>query len=441
LPNCHHLAAGSKIQREKALMSTIDRLLQDIPIPRVFRVRQIFERPKMQDAAGELTSKLHQSGVLSGVGSRQRIAVAVGSRGISNLPLMVRTLVGGLRNAGAEPFIFPAMGSHGGATAEGQREMLIGMGIAEDYVEAPIRATMDVVQVGSTENNLPAYVDRCAVEADAIVIINRIKPHVSFRGPYESGLMKMIAIGLGKQVGADFCHRLGFGRMAENIPAIGRTVLARTNILFAVGLIENAYHETCRIDVLRKDEIEAQEPPLLEQARRLAPRLHFDALDVLIIDEIGKDISGTGFDTNVVGRYHTPFASGGPDITRMAALDITDASHGNGNGLGILDFTTRRAYQKFSFEHSYPNSLTSTVPTSVKIPMVLKNDRQAVQACIKTCNILEWSQVRLARIKNTNSIGEIEVSESLLDEVKGHPRLEALSDPRELIFDPDGNLF
>jgi Lactate racemase N-terminal domain len=422
-------------------MSAIDRLLQDVSIPKVLRVRQIFERPKVKDAAAELTRKLRQSGVLSLAQSGQRIAVAVGSRGITSLPSMVRTVVAELKNVGAEPFILPAMGSHGGATAEGQREMLIGTGIAENYVGAPIRATMEVVQVGSTENNLPAYVDRCAVEADAIVIINRIKPHVSFRGPYESGLMKMIAIGLGKQVGADFCHRLGFGRMAENIPAIGRTVLARTNILFAVGLIENAYHETCRIDVLRKDEIEAQEPPLLEQARQLAPRLHFDALDVLIIDEIGKDISGTGFDTNMVGRYHTFFASGGPNITRMAALDITDASHGNGNGLGILDFTTQRAYEKFSFEQSYPNSLTSTVPTSVKIPMVLKNDRQAIQACIKTCNILEWSKVRLARIKNTNTIGEIEVSESLLDEVEEHPHLETLGDPYDLIFDADGNLF
>ncbi len=422
-------------------MSAIDRLLENVPIPRLARIRQIFERPKVEHIDADLAAKLHQGRIVSLVRPGQRIALAVGSRGISNLPLMVKTLIDAFRAAGAKPFVFPAMGSHGGATAEGQREMLRGLGITEEHIGAPIRATMDVVQVGTTPKGLPAYVDRFAAEADGIVIINRIKPHVAFRGPYESGLMKMIAIGVGKQVGADFCHRLGFGQMAENIPAIGRAVLSKTNILFAVGIIENAYHETCRIEALGAEDIESAEPPLLEEAKRLAPRLHFDALDVLIIDEIGKDISGTGFDTNVVGRYHTPFASGGPKITRMATLDITDGSHGNGNGLGILDFTTQRAYQKFSFDQSYPNSLTSTVPASAKIPMVLKSDRQAIQGCIKTCNILDWSQVRLVRIKNTNSIGEIEVSENLLKEVKGHPKLETLSDPCDLIFDAAGNLF
>jgi hypothetical protein len=422
-------------------MNTIDRLLDPIRIPMVIKVQQTFDRPLIQDIEKTFIPKLREGGGLARLREGQKVAIAVGSRGIANQPLLVRLLVNELKRAGADPFIIPAMGSHGGATAEGQKEMLIAMGIGEDNVGAPIRSTMEVVQVGRADKGLPVYMDKYAFEADAVVFINRIKPHVGFRGPYESGLMKMIAIGLGKHEGAVLCHELGFGKMAENIPSLGRTALEKVNILFGIALLENAYHETCGIKVLKNKEIESLEPGLQEQAKRLAPRLHFDALDVLIIDEIGKDISGTGFDTNVVGRYHTPYASGGPNITRMAALDITDKSHGNANGLGILDFTTMRAFRKFVFEQTYPNSLTSTVPLTVKIPMVLKNDRQAVQAGIKTCNILEKEQVRLVRIKNTTSIGEIEVSESLLPQVRENRYLEAVGEAYSLPFDEEGNLF
>ncbi len=422
-------------------MSTIDNLLDRIPIPRLVNVRQAFARPRVADAAAELSARL-RAGALSGVRPGQRIAIAAGSRGITALPPMIRTLAAEIRRLGAEPFIVPAMGSHGGATAQGQREMLQGMGITADYVGAPIEASMDTVEIGVAAGGLPVHLDRFAHQADGIVVINRIKPHVAFRGRCESGLMKMLVIGLGKQKGADICHELGFGRMAENIMAIGRVILEKANIVCGVGILENAYHETARLEVLPGREIPEREPELLEEAWRLYPRLYFDQLDVLIIDEIGKDISGTGFDTNVVGRYHTPFVSGGPSITRIAVLDVTDRSHGNANGLGILDFTTRRVFDKFSFEHTYPNSLTSTVPLSVKIPMVLKSDRQAIQAAIKTCNILDKTRVRLARIKNTVTLDEIAVSENLLPEVTAHESLEAApGGPYHLPFDVQGNLF
>jgi hypothetical protein len=250
----------------------------------------------------------------------------------------------------------------------------------------------------------------------------------------------MTTIGLGKQRGADICHELGFGKMNENLIDIARVILSKAKVLFGIGLIENAYHETCRIEVLEADEIEDLEPALQEESKRLQPKLHLQKLDVLIIDEIGKNISGTGFDTNVVGRYHTPYASGGPEITRIATLDITEESHGNANGLGILDFTTRRAYEKMIFEQTYPNSLTSTVPTSVKLPMVLKSDRQAIQAAIKTCNILNKESVRLVRIKNTISLGEIEISESLIEEVRANSMIQILEGPYDLGFDASGNL-
>jgi len=421
--------------------STIDSLLEGIPLPRMVKVRQTFDRPRVVDVEGELVRKLRESGALAKVKPGQKIAVTAGSRGIASLPLMLKIVVSEIKRAGGWPFLFPAMGSHGGSTAEGQRDMLVSMGITEEVVGVPIRATMETVVIGTSDNGFPVHLDKYACEADGIVVINRVKPHVAFRGPCESGLMKMIVLGMGKQKGADICHELGFGKMAENILAIGRAALAKANILCGVGILENAYHETARLEVLTGEEIPHREPVLLQEAWRLYPRIYFDRLDVLIIDEIGKDISGTGFDTNVVGRYHTSYASGGPTITRVAVLDVTDRSHGNANGLGILDFTTRRAFDKFSFENTYPNSLTSTVPMTVKIPMVLKNDRQAIQAAIKTCNIPDKSNVRLVRIKNTVALDEIAVSENLLAEVKSNRHMEALGESQAFAFNDRGSLF
>ena len=421
-------------------MSPLDALLEPVPIPGMVIVKQQFERPILDDIEGETVRQLNLKGVLSLIKPGRSIAIAVGSRGISNQALIVKKLVTEIKKREGVPFIVPAMGSHGGATADGQRDMLVGLGISEEFVGAPINATMDVTHIGTSHTGVPAYIDAIAYAADGIIFINRIKPHVAFRGPYESGMMKMLTIGLGKQKGAENCHNLGMGKMAENIPAIGKVILEKAKILFGIGLIENAYHETCRIEVLKKNEIETVEPDLLLEANWLMPKLYIDRLDVLIIDEIGKNISGTGFDTNVVGRYHTPYAHGGPEITRIACLDLTEQSHGNANGLGILDFTTMRAYKKFNFEQTYPNSLTSTVPTSVKIPMVLKNDKQAIQAAIKTCNILEKEKVRLMRIKNTISLGEIEISESLIEEADRHKDMQIVGDKYDFPFDDGGNL-
>jgi hypothetical protein len=288
---------------------------------------------------------------------------------------------------------------------------------------------------------MPVLIDRLACEADGIIITNRIKPHVCFRGPYESGLMKMITIGLGKQRGADIAHNLGFGKMPEHIPEIARESLKKIKLLFAVGLVENAFHETSAVALLRPDEIETEEPKLLNGAREICPRLFFETLDILILDEVGKDISGSGFDTNVVGRYHSAWISGGPKITRLAILDISAKSKGNGNGLGMADFTTRRAAEKFDFAQTYPNTLTATLTGGVKIPMTLPNDRQAIQSCIKTSNLMDWSQVRMARIHNTLCLSEIEVSENMLAGLAQDKRFEILSDPYELDFDAEGNLF
>ena len=422
-------------------MSTIDRLLDPIAIPRMVKVRQTFERPILSDVIGELKTKLSAKYSFAKIQPGHKIAIAVGSRGISNLPAMVKVLVELIKGAGGIPFMVPAMGSHGGATAEGQRDMLIGLGFSEEYIGAPIRATMETVQLGISENGFPVFFDKNAFAADGTIIINRIKPHTSFRGPVESGLQKMITIGLGKQKGADICHELGFGEMAVNIPAMAKVSLEKANILFGVGIIENAYHETCQIEVLANREIAKEEPALQAESKRLSPKIYFDKLDVLIMDEIGKNISGTGFDTNVVGRYHSSYCTGGPDIKKITVLDVTDVSHGNANGLGIVDFTTNRAFKKMSFEQTYPNALTSTVPLSVNVPMVLKSDKQSIQACIKTCNRLDKENVTIVRFKNTIALGEIEISESLVDYARQNKYLEIISDPEELDFDAHGNLF
>lgn len=421
-------------------MSIFNELLDHIPIPRMITVRQHFDRPRIDDLETEFLSRLSENDLLDKVREGMTIAVTAGSRGITDQPRMITLIVRELKKRGAKPFIVPAMGSHGGATAEGQKSMLEDMGISEETVGAPVRATMEVTRIGTSDNGLPVVIDKNAHDADGIVVFNRIKRHVSFRGPFESGLMKMITIGLGKQRGAELCHELGFGTMAENIPAIGRTSIEKSNILFAVGLIENAYHETCRIEVMPKEEIETKEPPLLEESKRLSSRLYFDNVDVLIMDEIGKDISGTGFDTNTVGRFHTPYASGGPRINKIVVLDLTEKSHGNANGLGIVDYTTRRVYEKFRFDQTYPNVLTSTVTHSGKLPVVLENDRHALQAAVRTCNILDKTKVRMVRIKNTLQLDEIAVSETLLPEVEQHKNMQSVGGPYKLTFDAEGNL-
>jgi hypothetical protein len=422
-------------------MSTIDNLLDPIVIPRMVRVKQRFERPVIHDVVGEFKKKIAQRNVMAELKPGQRIAIGVGSRGIANLPAIVKALVAEFRNARAEPFLVPAMGSHGGGTAEGQRDTLIRMGCSEEYVGAPILATMDAVKVGVAANGLPVFFDKNALTADATVFINRIKPHTAFRGPYESGLLKFIAIGLGKHKGAVICHDLGFEAMAENIPAIARVSLARTNILFAVGLVENAYHETCRVEVLRNNEIEAEEPALQAEAKRLCAKIYFGEFDVLVVDQMGKDISGPGIDPNVIGRHHTRLCSGGPSVNRIAVLDVTDKSHGNVNGIGIADVTTRRLFDKISFEHTYPNALTSTLPSGTRIPMVMNNDKQALQACIRTCNRLNKEDVTVVRIKNTLALDEIEISENLGVCARQIKYVEPCGSPYDLSFDAAGNLF
>lgn len=415
-------------------------LLKDIPIPKMVRVRQRFDGSRLDDPARTLADELKKPGTVDRIRPGDSVAIAVGSRGIANIALLTKVTVDAIKHAGGRPFIVPAMGSHGGATAEGQAEVLAHLGITEETVGAPIRSSMEVVKLAELDNGLPVYVDKFASEADAIVVINRVKPHTAFRGPVESGLLKMVAIGLGKQKGAEATHQLGFKYMAENILNMSRAMMARLPIRFGVAVVENAYDETCIVEAVPAERFEEREPELLQEARRRLPKLLFDPIDVLVIDYIGKNISGDGMDPNVTGRYPTPYASGGPQVTKMVVLDLTEETRGNANGVGTADFTTRRLVEKMDKAATFANGLTSTVCAPTKISTYFDNDKMAIQAAIKTCNILDYTKCRLVRIRDTLHLGEIEISVNLLDEARRHPDVEVLSEPYEWVFDEEGNL-
>ncbi|MFC0470478.1 lactate racemase domain-containing protein [Halalkalibacter kiskunsagensis] len=421
-------------------MGILQDLLKDIPLPKMAKVKLHFDDQKIENIDKALDEKLQHQHIVQKIKPGMEIAIAVGSRGMDRLAEITALTVQQLKDMGAKPFIVPSMGSHGGATAEGQREVLAHLGVTEERVKAEIRSSMEVLKLGELPNGLPVYIDKYASLADGIVVINRIKPHTAFRGPVESGIMKMISIGLGKQKGAEACHQLGFKYMAENVPAMAKMMMEKTPILFGVATLENAFDKVSRIEVLAAEEIEVKEPELQALAKKLLPKLFFDQLDVLVIDEIGKNISGDGMDPNITGRYPTPYAHGGPDVNKMVVLDLTPETEGNANGVGTADFTTQRLVDKMNLEFTYANGLTSTVVAPTKIATTLANDKEAIQAAIKTCNILDFSKVKMVRIKNTLEIGEIEVSEALLEQIAQHPQMEQCSDLFEPYFNENGNL-
>jgi len=420
-------------------MDVIKQLLKDVPLPRMVKVRQTFPATRLDDVPGALRRELVKEEIVRQVKPGMRVAVAVGSRGVADIPTLARVTVEELKRLGAEPFIIPAMGSHGGATAEGQRDVLANLGVTEASAGCPIRATMDVVEIGRLDNGLPVYIDKFAHDADGIVVINRVKPHTAFRGDNESGMVKMITIGLGKQRGAESAHAFSFKYMAEHIVAMTKVVLAKMPVLFAVGTVENAYDQVAKVVAVPLEAIIETDRKLLVEARGNMASLPFSQIDVLIVDRIGKDISGDGMDPNITGRYPTPYASGGPDIAKLVVLDLTEATHGNANGMGKADVVTRRLVDKTNFPMTYCNALTSTVFAPVMMPMVMECDRDAVAAAIKTCNARDLARARVVRIKDTLRLDDILISEALLAEAGANPRLAVVGEPAAMKFDGEGN--
>ena len=418
-------------------------LVSDQTIPKMFKVKQVFPRPKIEpeEIPGIIESLLSQEKFSSKVKPGMRIAITAGSRGIANVALTTKCIADFVRSRGAHPFIVPAMGSHGGATAEGQRAILEGYGITEDYVGCPIISSMEVKKIGVNEEGMDVFIDKNAAESDGIILGCRIKPHPAFRGPYERGIMKMMAIGLGKQHGAEVCHEAGFKNMAKYVPMFGRAIIKNAPILFAVPTIENAYDETCKIIAVNADEIIEKEPPLLQEAFANMPRILVDSCDVLVVDQIGKNFSGDGMDPNITGTFCTPYATGGIRSQRVCVLDLSPETHGNGIGLGYSSATTKRVFDQLDLSSMYPNAITCTVLGGVRIPIVMESDREAIQVCIRTCNEIDKKNPRVVRIPNSLHIEHIMLSESYYEEAKNNPNLIIESEPEYLPFDEDGNLW
>ncbi|WP_240688905.1 lactate racemase domain-containing protein [Ammoniphilus sp. YIM 78166] len=420
----------------------MEKLFKGINIPRMIKIRQRFAREALADISRAIRQELDREEIMGRIKRNDRVAIAVGSRGIANMPQIVKEIMMAIKERGAHPFIVPTMGSHGGATGEGQTEVLAELGITEESTGAPIISSMEVVQIGVSENGLPVHMDKNAyTEADAIIVTGRIKPHTSFRAPYESGLAKMIAVGLGKQVGAEIIHAAGVENIPFRVEEIARVAIEKSKIAFAVGMIENAYDETLKIVAIPRERIMEEEPGLLDEAKLLMPSIRFDKCDVLIVDEMGKNISGSGMDPNIIRRNYSGSLTYHPLAQRIAVLDLTRESHGNANGMTNADTCSRRFFDKIQFESTYPNPLTNRLAQSVKIPMVMENDSLAIRAAMKTCFDVDYSQMRIIRIKNTLELEHMLISECLLEEAKANPNIEILGDPEYMRFNEDGNLF
>lgn len=417
----------------------VARLLADVPIPRMFPARQSFDRPRIspETIPEEVWRELSQPRIKNLIQPGMRIAITAGSRGIANVAVITKAIVDYAASCGAKPFIVPAMGSHGGATAEGQTEVLAGYGITEETMGCPIMSSMETVLLGYSELGKPVYMDKNAYEADGVIISCRLKLHNAFRGPYESGPCKMMVVGLGKQAGAESVHSDGMGKIAENLPANAKVILEKANILLAIPCIENAFDETCRIEAIHKDDILTREPELLTYAAKNMPSILVGEGDVLIVNEMGKNYSGTGIDPNITGTFSTPYAHGGVQVQRTCILDLSDVSHGNGLGIGLASVITKRIFDKLDLEAMYPNCLTSTVLRSAVIPLLMPTDKKAIQACIRTLNQADQNNLRLIRIPNSLHLEYIMLSEAYYEAVQAgkYAGLEALGEPAPLVFD------
>lgn len=422
----------------------VSRLLEGISIPKMFHAKQEFDDAKItpEDIPAVVYRELSKPGIGENIKPGMSIAVTAGSRGVANVNVITRAIVDFCKEKGAHPFIVPAMGSHGGALAEGQKELLAGYDITEESMGCPIKSSMETVLLGYSQYGKPVYQDKYAYEADGIIISCRIKPHNAFRGPYESGVCKMMVVGLGKQTGAESVHSDGLGNMARNLPANARVVLERSSILFAIPCVENAYDETSIIEAIPREAIMDREPELLKTAFSNMPGILVGEADVLIVNEMGKNFSGTGVDPNISGTWSTEFGKGGLKVKRTCFLDLTDCSHGNANGMGLADIITARLYEKLDPEVIYPNCFTSTVLRSGMMPPVVATDKEAIQACIRTANQIDRDNCRIIRIKNTLHVGEIMLSQAYYEDVvRGRYKgVTAVSEPEELRFDPQENL-
>ena len=415
-----------------------------VEFPKMFRIRQRFEGPELAEVAGAVESELDGLSLRERVKPGQTVAITAGSRGIANIGPILQAAVRHFRRLGADPFIVPAMGSHGGGTARGQRKILESYGITVDFCGCPIRSSMDTVVVCRAAEGFPVHFDKQAYRADHVVVCNRVKPHTLFTGEVESGLMKMMLIGLGKHDGARVYHRaikdFSFGQI---VGSVAREVLSKCSILAGLAVVENSYGRTAGIRALRPEALLEGEKALLRQARRWMPRLPFQAADILLVDEIGKNISGSGLDLNVVGRkhlWHSPAEHEVPKIRIIAVRDLSPLTHGSAVGIGTVEFCRRRALEKMDVGMTRVNALTGGFAMEAMIPLDYPADREMLQVMLSQIGLTEPPDARLLWIRNTMALAEVECSAAYLEEARDREDLAILTDPRPLSFDAKGNL-
>ena len=423
---------------------TVSRLLRDVPLPAMFHASQRFPDSHInrEDIEKTIFDEIRRSGMGDRIKPGMRIAITAGSRGIRNVDEITRSVVACVKSYGASPFIVPAMGSHGGATAEGQKAVLAGYGITEESMGCPILSSMETVLLGKSELGKPVYMDKNAYESDGVILSCRLKPHNAFRGKVESGPCKMMTVGLGKQRGAEQVHSDGMDIIAQNIPTMAKVTLGTGKILFAIPCLENAYDQTMMFEAIPAERILEREPELLRIAFDNMPSILVGSGDVLIVDRIGKNFSGTGVDPNITGTFSTPYATGGVQVQRTCFLDLTEESHGNSLGIGLASAITRRIFDQIDADAMYTNCMTSTVIKSAMVPCVLSTDKEAIQFCIRTCNRIDKDNPRVIRIPNSLHVGQVMLSAAYYQDVLAgkHPGLTALDAPAALTFDGEGAL-
>lgn len=418
-------------------------------LPRWLKVRQRLEATEIADIPAAIAAEFAKPGIGESITPGARVAITAGSRGIDRIAQVIRAVADQVKARGGQPFIVPAMGSHGGATAEGQTELLAHYGITEEAMGCPIKASMDTVLLGEVhhdDEDVPVYFDRIAFEqADAVIVVGRVKPHTDFHGPIESGLMKMIAIGLGKQKGADVFHSRGFPVFHTLIPAVGLFTLSRVNIPFGIALVENGYSRIGLIEAVPNKRVLEREQELLKIAREWLGRLPGERLDLLIVDEIGKDVSGDGADPNVINRDISGLLAKSelnprPTIQRIIFRDLTRDTEGNATGIGMADVVLRRLVDKVDWAATYINGVTAKHPEGGKIPLIAENDRQAIYIALASCFRTQPETARIARIRSTKYVEEFWISEPFLPEALASGRVEPLTEPQPIVFDEQGML-
>jgi hypothetical protein len=413
-------------------------------LPRMLRLRQHFERPTVSDIPLAVREELDRLELAKKIRPGASVALTAGSRGIANISLILRCVVEYLKGLGAVPFLVPAMGSHGGGTAEGQRQILESYGITEARVGAPIRAAMDVVSLGTTPEGFPVVLDRIAAQADHIGVIARVKPHTAYHGPIESGLLKMLMIGLGKHVGAIEYHRILLEHPYDwVVRSVSRLIRQQAPVAFGLAIVENAYDETALLRGIAPADFEPEEERLLAQARAWLPRLPVDRGELVIVDEIGKDISGSGMDTNVVGRkraFQSQPSVPQPEFRSIFVRGLSEKTHGNAAGIGLADFTTTRLVRDMDYRATVINCLTAGYPAGANIPVHFETDREAIEAALGIIGTRPPSQARVLRIRNTLLLEEVLVSEACLQEPVHQTDFTVVGTPAELAFDDAGNL-